>query len=94
MGLEINEKQVGLSEQLKKISGLTTVERLKASTQIARDSATLNVFTLFVMRIEKHGSTSSRTSLSSFFYNSAFLLFKKAPDWNHMLHVTNGKANL
>ncbi|KAK9219062.1 hypothetical protein WN943_007701 [Citrus x changshan-huyou] len=45
MGLEINEKQVGLSEELKKISGLTTMERLKASTQIARDSATLNEFT-------------------------------------------------
>lgn len=56
MGLEINEKKVGLNEELKKISGLTTVERLKASTQIAHDSATLNVFTLFVMRIEKHGS--------------------------------------
>ncbi|KAK9183283.1 hypothetical protein WN944_026434 [Citrus x changshan-huyou] len=44
MGQEINDKQVGLSEELKKISGLTTVERLKATTQIACDSAALNVF--------------------------------------------------
>ena len=44
MGQEINEKQVGLSEEFKKINNLTTVERLKATTQIARDSAVLNVF--------------------------------------------------
>ncbi|KAH9689147.1 Myb DNA-bind 3 domain-containing protein [Citrus sinensis] len=46
---------IGLSEELKKISGLTTMEQLKASTQIARDSATLNVFTLFVMSVKASG---------------------------------------
>ena len=44
MGQEINDKQVGLSEELKKISGLTMVERLRATAQIACDIATLNVF--------------------------------------------------
>ncbi|KAH9650182.1 DDE Tnp4 domain-containing protein [Citrus sinensis] len=44
MGQEINDKQVGLSEEMKKISGLTMVKRVKATTQIARDCAALNVF--------------------------------------------------
>ncbi|KAK9175170.1 hypothetical protein WN944_027176 [Citrus x changshan-huyou] len=32
MGQEINDKQLGSSEELKKISGLTTIERLRATT--------------------------------------------------------------
>lgn len=44
IGQEINDKQVGLSDELKKITSLTTVERLKATTLIARDTAALNVF--------------------------------------------------
>ncbi|KAL9411883.1 hypothetical protein AB3S75_045478 [Citrus x aurantiifolia] len=44
IGQEINDKQVGLNGELKKITSLTTVERLKATTLIARDNAALNVF--------------------------------------------------
>lgn len=44
MGQEINDKQVVLNEEWQKIGGLTTIERLRATTQIARDSVTLNVF--------------------------------------------------
>ena len=44
IGQEINDKQVGLSEELKKISGLTMIERLRPTTQIDCDTATLNVF--------------------------------------------------
>ena len=44
IGQENNEKQVGLSEHLKKINSFTTIERFKATTQIARDCAALNVF--------------------------------------------------
>ncbi|KAK9181389.1 hypothetical protein WN944_024526 [Citrus x changshan-huyou] len=44
IGQEINDKQVGLNGELKKITSLTTVERLKATTLIARDNAALNGF--------------------------------------------------
>ncbi|KDO57232.1 hypothetical protein CISIN_1g022123mg [Citrus sinensis] len=44
IGQEINDKQVGLNGELKKITSLTTVERLKATRLIARDNAALNVF--------------------------------------------------
>ena len=44
IGQEINDKQVGLNGELKKIRSLTTVERLKATTLIARDNTALNVF--------------------------------------------------
>lgn len=38
MGQEINDKQVGLSHELKEINGFITVERLRVTTKIARDS--------------------------------------------------------
>ncbi|KAK9208994.1 hypothetical protein WN944_001355 [Citrus x changshan-huyou] len=44
LGQEINDKQVGLSDELKKIGSLTMVERLRATTLISRDNAALNVF--------------------------------------------------
>ena len=44
MGQKISDKQVRLSKELKKISGLTTIKWLRATTQITRDGATLNVF--------------------------------------------------
>ena len=44
MGQEINDKQVGLSDELKKINGLTIVEWLRATTKIALGSATLKIF--------------------------------------------------
>lgn len=44
MEQEINDKQVELSEELKKISVLTTVERRRATTHIGRDSVALNIF--------------------------------------------------
>lgn len=42
LGQDINNKQVGLSDDLKKIGSLTMVECLKA-TLIAHDNAALNV---------------------------------------------------
>lgn len=44
IGQEINEKQVGLNNELKKIGTLTMVKGLRATTLIARDNAALNVF--------------------------------------------------
>lgn len=41
MGQEVNDKQIGLSEELKKINGLTTVEWVRATTQIGRDSVAI-----------------------------------------------------
>lgn len=41
MGQEINDKQVRLSKELKKISGLTTIKRFRAITQIVRNSAAI-----------------------------------------------------
>ena len=44
LGQEINDKQVGLSDELNKIASLTMVERLRATTLISRNNAVLNVF--------------------------------------------------